>query len=147
METSIKTGFAQIFSRCPKNLSWPKFGGGGCSPPRPPGPYAYAWASLSFVPPGWGANSSQSCRSCSFSGHKQRRWTVLSELRYKIAYNPNSQYLFPELGATFSRKAVEDALQYSKMYVAGVWTKTAKRYFKNVAEQVIRRQSKVWNNL
>ena len=40
------------------------------------------WASLSFVPPGWGANSSQSCRSCSFSGHKQRCWTVLSELRY-----------------------------------------------------------------
>ena len=40
------------------------------------------WASLSLVPPGWGANSSQSCRSCSFSGHKQRYWTVLSELRY-----------------------------------------------------------------
>ena len=40
METSLKTGFAQIFSRCPKNLSCPKFGG-GCSPPRPPGPYAY----------------------------------------------------------------------------------------------------------
>ena len=27
METSSKTGFAQIFSRCPKNLSCPKFGG------------------------------------------------------------------------------------------------------------------------
>ena len=40
------------------------------------------WASLSFVSPGWGANSSLSCRSCSFSGHKQRYWTVLSELRY-----------------------------------------------------------------
>ena len=40
METSLKTGFAQIFSRCPKNLSCLKFGG-GCSPPRPPGPYAY----------------------------------------------------------------------------------------------------------
>ena len=40
METSLKTGFAQIFSRCPKNLSCPK-SGGGCSPPRPPGPYAY----------------------------------------------------------------------------------------------------------
>ena len=26
METSLKTGFAQIFSRCPKNLSCPKFG-------------------------------------------------------------------------------------------------------------------------
>ena len=45
METSLKTGFAQIFSCCPKNLSCPKFGG-ACSPPRPPphqpGPYAYA---------------------------------------------------------------------------------------------------------
>ena len=40
METSLKTGFAQIFSCCPKNLSCPNFGG-GCSPPRPPGPYAY----------------------------------------------------------------------------------------------------------
>ena len=27
METSLKTGFAQIFSCCPKNLSRPKFGG------------------------------------------------------------------------------------------------------------------------
>ena len=27
METSLKTGFAQIFSRCPKNLRCPKFGG------------------------------------------------------------------------------------------------------------------------
>ena len=38
METSLKTGFAQIFSCCPNNLSCPKFGGGGvgCSPPRRP---------------------------------------------------------------------------------------------------------------
>ena len=40
MKTSLKAGFAQIFSCCPKNLScaliW-----GGCSPPRLPGPYAY----------------------------------------------------------------------------------------------------------
>ena len=27
METSLKTGFAQIFSCCPKNLSCPKCGG------------------------------------------------------------------------------------------------------------------------
>ena len=27
METSLKTGFAQIFPRCPKTLSCPKFGG------------------------------------------------------------------------------------------------------------------------
>ena len=41
METSLKSGFAQIFSCCPKNLSCPKLGGGGCSLPRPPGAYAY----------------------------------------------------------------------------------------------------------
>ena len=37
-----------------------------------------------------------------------------------------------------SVKADEDALQYIKMYVAGVSAKTAKRYFKNLEEQVIR---------
>ena len=42
METSLKTGFAQNFSRCPKNLSCPKIWG-GCSPPRPPDPYAYVY--------------------------------------------------------------------------------------------------------
>ena len=40
METSLKTGFAQIFSCCPKKSELPKLWG-GCSPPRPPGPYAY----------------------------------------------------------------------------------------------------------
>ena len=36
METSLKTGFAQIFSSCPKNLSCPKFGGGGAAAPLAP---------------------------------------------------------------------------------------------------------------
>ena len=31
METSLKTGSAQIFSCCPKNLSCPKFGGAAAS--------------------------------------------------------------------------------------------------------------------
>ena len=37
METSLKTGFAQIFSCCPKNLSCPKFGGAAAAlaPPHP----------------------------------------------------------------------------------------------------------------
>ena len=35
METSLKTGFAQIFSSCPKNLSCPKFGG-AAAPLAPP---------------------------------------------------------------------------------------------------------------
>ena len=48
METSLKSGFAQIFSCCPKNPSCPKLGGGGggggaAAAPLvpPPGPYAY----------------------------------------------------------------------------------------------------------
>ena len=83
---------------------------------------------FSFVPPGWGANSSQSCRSYSFSSHKQRCWTVLSQLQYKVAYNPNTFSL--NWKQRTAGRAVEDALQYIKMYVAGVWTKTAKEYFK-----------------
>ena len=39
-------------------------------------------------------------------------------------------------------KAVEYALKYIKMYVAGVSANTAKKYFKSVEEQVIRLQSK-----
>ena len=35
METSLKTDLAQIFSRCPKNLSCPKFGG-AAAPLAPP---------------------------------------------------------------------------------------------------------------
>ena len=35
METSLKTGFAQIFSCCPKKLSCPKFGG-AAAPLAPP---------------------------------------------------------------------------------------------------------------
>ena len=42
METSLKTGFAQVFSCCPKNLSCPKFGGAAALRAPPPGPYAYA---------------------------------------------------------------------------------------------------------
>ena len=43
-------------------------------------------------------------------------------------------------------KAVEDALQYIKMYEADVSAKTAKEYLKIFEEQVIRLQSKVWSN-
>ena len=41
METSLKPGFAQIFSCYPKNPSCPKFGGGAPLAPPPSGPYAY----------------------------------------------------------------------------------------------------------
>ena len=50
--------------------------------------------------------------------NKQRYWTVLSELRYKVAYNPNT--FFRNWKQRTTGKAVEDALQYIKMYVAGV---------------------------
>ena len=52
------------------------------------------------------------------SGHKQRCWTVLSELRYKVAYNPNTFFL--NWKQRSAEKAVEDALQFNKMCVAGV---------------------------
>ena len=36
MKTSLKAGFAQIFSCCPKNLSYPNFGGAAAPlAPRP----------------------------------------------------------------------------------------------------------------
>ena len=104
-----------------------------------------AWSSLSFVPPGWGANSSQNCRSCSFCSHKQRCWTVLSELWYEVASNLNTFFLSWKQRTAV--KVVENARQYIKMYAAGVWAKTAKGYFKTVEEQVILLQSKVWSNL
>ena len=50
METSLKTGFAQIFSRCPKNLSCPKFGG-AAAPLAPPArtPMVPSHSILSYV--------------------------------------------------------------------------------------------------
>ena len=50
--------------------------------------------------------------------NKGAAWTVPSELRYKVAYNPNTFYL--NWKQRTARKAIEDALQYIKMYVAGV---------------------------
>ena len=102
------------------------------------------WASLSFVPPGWGANSSHSCHSCSFSGHKQGAGpTVLSELRHKVVYNPNTFFL--NWKQRTAKKADEDALQYMKIYEAAA--KLPRDILKNVQEQVVRRQSKVWSSL
>ena len=58
METSLKTGFAQIFSCCPKNLRCPNFGGAAV-PLAPPGPYAYE----NFYVP---TISESSCRDWNF---------------------------------------------------------------------------------
>ena len=58
-----------------------------------------------------------------------------------------SKVLHSSNWALIQGKTFEDALQYIKVYVAGVSAKTDEAYFKNVEEQVIRLQSKVWNNL
>ena len=41
MKTSLKTGFAQVFSCCPKKAELPKIWEGLEPPSPPPGPYAY----------------------------------------------------------------------------------------------------------
>ena len=69
----------------------------------------------------------------------------LSELWYEVASNLNTFFLSWKQRTAV--KVVENALQYIKMYAAGVWAKTAKGYFKTVEEQVILLQSKVWSNL
>ena len=38
MKTSLKTGFAQIFSCCPKKAELPKIWGGAAAPLAPPRP-------------------------------------------------------------------------------------------------------------
>ena len=55
METSLKTGFAQIFSYGPKTLSCSNFGGTTAPSPLPPGPYAY----VSKQTESYGSNSIQ----------------------------------------------------------------------------------------
>ena len=49
METSLKTGFAQIFSCCPKKLSCPKFGG-AAAPLAPPArtPMRNRWSTFTI---------------------------------------------------------------------------------------------------
>ena len=80
-----------------------------------------------------------------FVRHKQRCMTVLSKLWSKVAFNSNTFYLNWTQWTVV--KAIEDALQYIKMYVAGVSAKTADGYLKIFEEQVIQLQSKVWSNL
>ena len=58
-----------------------------------------------------------------------------------------NRYLFWNWKQLTLVKPVESALQYIKVYVAGVSANTAEWYFKNIEEQVIQRQTKVWSNL
>ena len=66
---------------------------------------------------------------------------------YLIQSSLQNQSCFLNWRQRTAVKAVEDAFQYIKMYVAGVSANTANKYLKNVEEQVIRLQSKVWSNL
>ena len=59
METSLKTGFAQIFSCCPKNLSCPNFGG-AAAPLAPP-----ARTPMEMFPINW-AKYNQPCNALYF---------------------------------------------------------------------------------
>ena len=66
---------------------------------------------------------------CFWEGnHKQRCSVVLSKLWYKVAYKTNTVFL--KQGTAV--KAVEDAMQYMKMYVAGVSANTAENFFKKM---------------
>ena len=59
----LKTGFAQIPSRCPKNLRCRNFGG-AAAPLAPPGPYAYE------------------CRVQYYSLTNERDWPAFARLNY-----------------------------------------------------------------
>ena len=59
--------------------------------------------------------------------------TIDSALEKRLQFFTFSAQMAP-IKQRKAGKAVEDALQYIKKYVAGVWTKTAKWYYKNVEE-------------
>ena len=104
----------------------------------------YLISRLIFKPYPWANRPEYNEKSANLQHYQQpcySFWRIPSILRVVSERNDWKKVLFKLF------KAVEDALQYIKMSVAGVWTKTAKGYFKNVEEQVIRRQSKVWSNL
>ena len=63
METSLKASFAQIFSRCPKILSCPKFGGAAAPLPSP-------------------ARTPMACAICAL-------WKILRVLIYSKLYEKN----------------------------------------------------------
>ena len=60
METSLKTGFAQIFSCCPKNLSCPNFG------LAPPARTPMQLEKRAYYAPGSVQSSWKLCRNCAF---------------------------------------------------------------------------------
>ena len=63
--------------------------------------------------------SSRAAARAHFLVINKRYWTAsISGLRYKVAYNPNTFFL--NWKQSTAGKAVDDALQYIKMYVAGV---------------------------
>ena len=79
MKTSLKTGFAQILSCCPTNLSCPQFfffgGGGAAAPLAPPGPYAYDHKAIL---------SEECCTNCIVRNYMVIKWLVLSSVAKKL---------------------------------------------------------------
>ena len=70
METSLKTGFAQIFLLLPQKSALLKLWG-GCSPPRPPPPGPYAYENL-YLP----TISESSCRDWNFRIYPTVFWIL-----------------------------------------------------------------------
>ena len=72
---------------------------------------------------------------------------IMNFCRVKLPGSVQSNTFFLNLKQRTVVKVVENELRYIKMYAAGVSVKTERKFFKNVEEQVIRFQSKVWSDL
>ena len=101
METSLKTGFAQIFSCCPKNLSCPKFGG-AAAPLAPP-----ARTPMGSCLPGGNITLTACFRHCGESGttvdwtHLSGLFSMFRDWEFSFSnYLLNSQLQRVELGST-----------------------------------------------
>ena len=79
--------------------------------------------------------------------NKGARHFYLSSDTRKRPISDNTFFLSWKQRTVRSRSRWKCIAIFIKMYVAGVWAKTAMGYFKNVKKQVILLQSKVWSNL
>ena len=75
MQTSLKTGFAQIFSCCPNNLSCPKFGG-AAAPLAPPQPVAYVHSYKYFACKTWNSLPEKIRTESTLAGFKRLIRTI-----------------------------------------------------------------------
>ena len=82
METSLKTGFAQIFSCCPKNLSCPNFGGAAAPlapPARTPMPLCISLMCCAGMSWKGEARRGEAKLTPAAHRHDQRRWPLSRE--------------------------------------------------------------------